>query len=323
MNGLTTNLHLMMIPFYRPTPTRYRILIEKKSFPSDLYAVESQIEMRGFDPKTALLELGPRENEFTLRTEDIVRTIEEQGDSIALVMFSGVQYYTGQYFEMQKITKAARQKGCRVGWDLAHAVGNVPVQLHAWDVDFAVWCSYKYLNSGPGGIAGAFLHKRHHGEKLQRLGGWWSQNWATRFDMNQPFDPIPDAYGFRLSNPPILQIAALRASLDIFDAATMPALREKSELLTGYLQLLLQRSFDIGTLEIITPSDHKQRGCQLSVFWKIDLTKAVELLEQHGVICDVRKPNVTRLAPAPMYNSFMDVWRLVQILEIVVDEITK
>ena len=319
MNGLTTNLHLLMVPFYQPTATRFKIMIEKKAFPSDLYAVESQISMRGFEPSTALLQVGPREGEHTLRTQDILDTIESEGDSVALLLFSGIQYYTGQFFEMEAITAAAQAKGCKVGWDLAHAVGNVPVQLHAWNVDFAVWCSYKYLNSGPGGIAGAFIHQNHHGAELQRLGGWWSQNWATRFDMNQPFDPIPDAYGFRLSNPPILQVATLRASLDIFDRVSMSALRQKSELITGYLQLLLQSSFDIGTLEIITPNDHSQRGCQLSIFWKIDLTAAVELLEEKGVICDVRKPNVTRIAPTPLYNSFRDVWRLVQILQEVVD----
>ncbi len=319
MNGLTTNLHLMLVPFYRPTATRFRILMEKKSFPSDLYAVQSQVTMRGFDPASAIIELAPRDGEFTLRTEDIEAAIEQHGDSIALVMFSGIQYYTGQFFDIQRITAAGHKVGAVVGWDLAHAAGNCVLQLHEWNVDWAVWCSYKYLNSGPGGIAGAFVHTRHHGSKeLQRLGGWWSQNWATRFDMNQPFDPIDDAYGFRLSNPPILQLATLLASVNIFDRATMPALRAKSELLTGYLELLINSAFDSSMLQIITPHEHTERGCQLSLYWHLDLTEATAQIEQRGVIVDVRKPNVTRLAPAPLYNSFADVWRVVQVLESVV-----
>lgn len=319
MNSLTVNLHMMLVPFYRPTPTRHKILMEKKSFPSDLYAVQTHVAMRGFDPAKSIVEIGPREKEWTIRTEDILDLLDREGDTIALVMFSGVQYYTGQWFEMEKITAHAQKKGCLVGWDLAHAVGNVPVQLHGWNVDWAVWCSYKYLNSGPGGVGGLFVHKKHHGEQLHRLGGWWGHKWETRFDMDQPFDPIPDAYGFRLSNAPVLAISSLLASVEIFDEATMPKMRRKSELLTGYLQLLLQHSFDVGALEIITPSDHTQRGCQLSLYWNLDVSKAEKMLAEQGVTVDIRKPNVMRIAPTPLYNSFKDVWEVVQILQKVVD----
>lgn len=320
MNGLTTNLHLMLVPFYRPTATRYRILTEKQAFPSDRYAVETHVRMHNLDPADAVVEVGPRAGEATIRTEDIVAAITRLGDSLACVVFSGVHYYSGQFFDMAAITAAGHAVGALVGFDLAHAAGNVVLRLHDWNVDWGVWCSYKYLNSGPGGIAGAFVHQRHHGNKeLCRLGGWWGQVWSTRFDMLQPWDPIPDAYGFRLSNPPILQIAAHLAALELHDRAGMPALRAKSELLTGYLELLLQRMMDPGVVEVITPADHRARGCQLSLFWHLDVEAVFALLHKRGVFLDIRKPNVTRVAPVPLYNTFADVHELVVILGEIVD----
>jgi kynureninase len=322
MNGLTVNLHLMITAFYRPTATRHCILMEKKSFPSDRYAVESQVRLHVRDPAVSIIEVGPREGEWTIRTEDIEAAIARCGDALALCMFSGVQYYTGQLFQIERITAAAHAVGAIAGWDLAHAVGNALLHLHDWGVDWAVWCSYKYLNSGPGGMGGAFVHQRFHGDRsLIRLSGWWGHNWSTRFEMNQPWDPIPDAYGFRLSNPPILQLATHLAAVDIFQRATMTALRAKSELLTAYLVLLLQSTLDPGVVEIITPMDPSQRGCQLSLFWHVDVDEAFELLAKRGVYVDVRRPSVTRVAPVPLYNSFMDVWELVTIIGQVVDAV--
>lgn len=321
MNGLTVNLHLMMVPFYRPTAQRHKILIEGRSFPSDWYAVETQIRFHGYEPSTSLIQLYPREGETTLRTEDIIATIEKEGDSIALVLLSGVQYYTGQFFEIEKITAAGHSKGCIVGWDLAHAVGNVVLKLHEWGVDWACWCSYKYLNSGPGGIAGVFVHERHaHRKDLHRFGGWWGHTIKTRFDMNQPFDPEPGAFGFRLSNPPVLQCATLFASLEVFEeAGGMEKLRAKSVLLTAYLEMLLLEKL-AADIHIFTPREVAQRGCQLSVKFSVAVERVHEKLAQKGVIVDVRKPDVIRIAPAPLYNSFSDVLRFVTLLAQAISE---
>jgi len=314
MNSLTVNLHLMMVSFYRPTASRNKILIEADAFPSDIYAVSSQIAFHGYDPKDSLIMLRPRQGEHALRTEDILQTIEEEGDSIAMVMFGGVNYYTGQVFEFEKIVKAGQAKGCVVGFDLAHTAGNIPLKLHDWNVDFACWCSYKYLNGGPGGVAGAFVHERHMAdESLPRFAGWWGHDKATRFKMEPDFVPIPTAEGWQLSNAPVLSMAALKASLDIFDEVGMEALREKSKKLTGYMHYLLTESRL--PLTIITPADPLQRGCQLSIMMHHHGKAIFDQLEPNGVICDWREPNVIRLAPVPLYNNFMDAFEFVEILK--------
>mmetsp|Transcript_36857 Transcript_36857/g.92381 ORF Transcript_36857/g.92381 Transcript_36857/m.92381 type:complete len:480 (+) Transcript_36857:98-1537(+) len=321
MNSLTVNLHLLMIAFYKPTKDRYRIIVEGGAFPSDRYALESQAQLHNLDPKDTIVELHPREGERTLRTEDILDTIRAQGDKLALVLMSGVQYYTGQYFDIPSITSTAHSVGALAGFDLAHAVGNVPLRLHDWEVDFACWCTYKYLNSGPGNIGGAFVHmihgKRHD---LHRLSGWWGHNAKTRFDMTKPFDPIPGALGFRLSNPPVLCVTALLASLQEFERVSMEQLRQKSLLLTAYLEHLLLSELGSDCLEIITPKNFEERGCQLSLLFH-DLTlldKVVIHFEKHHVCCDVRKPNVIRVAPVPLYNRFVDVYHFVRLLKEVV-----
>ncbi|HMT08740.1 MAG TPA: kynureninase [Pyrinomonadaceae bacterium] len=311
MNGLTVNLHLMMVSFYRPTAERYKIVIEKGAFPSDQYAVESQIEFHGFDAKDSLIELTPRVSEPTLRTEDILDTIYREGGSVALIMLGGVNYYTGQAFDIPAITAAGHAKGCVVGFDCAHAAGNLELKLHDWDVDFAVWCAYKYLNGGPGGVAGAFVHERHsRAFDLPRFAGWWGNNKQTRFLMGPDFDCLAGAEGWQLSNPPILQMAALRASLEIFDEATMPALRAKSLKLTAYLESRLK---DIGGIQIITPTDPAQRGCQLSI--RVGGKGLHDRLSARGVFVDWREPDVIRVAPVPLYNSFEDVHRFAIILK--------
>lgn len=313
MNSLTVNLHLMMVSFYQPTPQRHKIVIEANAFPSDQYAVQSQIKFHRLDPKTSLVELHPREGEKTLRTEDIEAFIESEGDSVALIMLGGVNYYSGQAFEIERITKAGHQKGCVVGFDLAHAAGNIVLSLHDWSVDFAVWCSYKYLNAGPGAVAGCFVHEKHARRfDLPRFAGWWGQNKETRFLMPFDFEAIPGAEGWQLSNPPILQLAALRASMDIFDEAGMKALREKSERLTGYLEFLLNQNRD-ENISIITPGDPKQRGCQLSIRVKRNGKQLHDRLNTAGVFCDWREPDVIRVAPVPLYNTFADVYNFVKI----------
>ena len=321
MNSLTVNLHLMMVSFYRPTATRNKIVIEKGAFPSDRYAVESQLRFHGVlrtdsgDGSTnSLIELAPREGESTLRTEDIIDAIECEGDSIALVLLGGVNYYTGQAFEMQPITKAAHNVGAIAGFDLAHAAGNLELQMHDWDVDFAVWCSYKYLNAGPGAVAGAFIHERHaNAFDLPRFAGWWGHDKATRFLMGPDFVPIAGAEGWQISNPPILQMAALRASLEVFDEAGMPALRAKSEKLTRYLESLLNQ-IDNDRITVITPSDPKQRGCQLSIRVKDADKSLFDAISTRGVFADWREPDVIRVAPVPLYNSFTDVYQFAEIL---------
>lgn len=315
MNTLTVNLHLMMVSFYRPTPSRYKILIEASAFPSDQYAVKSQLTFHGYDPAEALIELPLRKCEMLHRTEDIEALIEREGESIALVLLGGVNYYTGQVFDMERIARISRAKGCTIGLDLAHAVGNIELNLHDWEIDFAVWCSYKYLNGGPGTIAGCFVHEKYaENPDLPRFAGWWGQNKETRFLMEPDFVPISGAEGWQLSNPPILPLAALRASMEIFDETGMKALREKSRLLTGYLEFLVD---EIGEdkVTIITPRDENQRGCQLSLVVRNNGKEVYQKLTAEGVICDWREPDVIRVAPVPLYNSFMDVFRFVKILK--------
>jgi kynureninase len=314
MNSLTVNLHLMMVSFYRPTPAKHKILIEANAFPSDHYAVQSQLRYHGYDPADSLMELKPREGEVIIRTEDIEEYLEKHGNEIALVMFAGVNYYTGQAFEFERITKAAHKNGCAVGFDLAHAAGNLELKLHDWDIDFAVWCSYKYLNGGPGAIAGAFVHKKHLLDMtIPKFWGWWGQDKATRFLMHHNFQPIPTVESWQLSNPPILQLAALRASLNIFDEAGMKSLRTKSEQLTGYMEYLINENND-GNIEIISPVEKDQRGCQLSIKAKQNGKGIHKRLNDSGVICDWREPDVIRVAPVPLYNTYMDVFEFVKIL---------
>jgi kynureninase len=307
MNGLTVNLHLMMVSFYRPTPTRHKILIEAHAFPSDRYAVASQIRYHGLDPARSLIEWRPRPGETLLHTEDIESLIEREGDSIALILIGGVNYYTGQLYEMERVTRAGRSKGCVVGWDLAHAAGNVSLKLHDWDVDFACWCSYKYLNAGPGSVAGCFVHERHaDNPDLPRFCGWWGNNKASRFKMGPDFDAISGAEGWQLSNPPILSLAAVKTALDIFDELGMNALREKSLLLTGYLEFLLD-SLHTDAFTILTPRDPNQRGCQLSIVVKENGRKVFDAISRNGIVCDWREPNCIRVAPVPLYNRFADI----------------
>ncbi|MBI1766942.1 MAG: kynureninase [Bacteroidetes bacterium] len=315
MNQLTVNLHLMMTSFYRPTKTRFKILTEAGAFSSDQYAFESQVKFHGLNPDETIIELSPREREFTLRTEDILRAIEENKNEIALVIFGAVQYYTGQFFDIKKIAEAGHQAGATVGFDLAHAIGNVPMQLHTDKVDFAVWCGYKYLNSGAGGMAGVFVHEKHaQSFELPRFAGWWGHNQKERFQMKKGFKPSAGADGWQLSNFPVLSGAAQLASLEIFDQVGMPALRKKSLLLTGYLEFLL-KSIDHfeDYFSIITPSDKNQRGCQLSLLMKINGKKTFDRITKAGVIADWREPDVIRVAPVPLYNTFEEVFLFAQI----------
>ena len=315
MNALTVNLHLLLVSFYRPTAKRYKIVIEKGAFPSDQYAVESQIRFYIYDPTAALIQLTPRNGESSLRTEDIIETIEREGDSVALVLLGGVNYYTGQAFDMQTITEAGHKAGAVVGFDLAHAVGNIELKMHDWDVDFAAWCSYKYLNGGPGAVGGAFVHERHaRSFDLPRFAGWWGHDKETRFLMGPEFNPLAGAEGWQISNPPILQMAALRASLEIFAEAEMSKLREKSEKLTGNLETLIDEIAD-DRISVVTPRDPKQRGCQLSIRVKGGNRSLHERIVARGVFADWREPDVIRVAPVPLYNSFADVYRFAEILK--------
>ena len=318
MNSLTVNLHLMMATFYRPTKSRFKILMEEPAFPSDTYAIKTQIVHHGFDPKDALVLARPREGEFTVRPDDISAVLEKQDDQIALVLFAGVNFFTGQLFDIKNITTAAQKRGITVGIDLAHAAGNVPLALHDWNVDFAVWCSYKYLNSGPGAAAGVFVHERHAANtKLPRLAGWFGNDPNTRFRLHlEPeFIPVPSADGWQISNPPIFSMAPLRASLAIFDeAGGMEALRAKSIKLTGYLQFLLSEPDGQKLFKIITPGETGARGCQLSILVHEHPKELFKKLEAAGVKCDFREPNVIRAAPTPLYNTFHEVWRFAKIL---------
>ena len=314
MNSLTANLHLLFVSFYRPDSKRHKILIEANAFPSDHYAVQSQIKFHGFDVSKSLVEMKPRDGEDKIRTEDIEEYIDKEGDSTALVWFGGVNYYTGQAFDMNRITEAAHLKGCIAGFDLAHAAGNLEMNLHDWNTDFAVWCNYKYMNGGPGTIGGAFVHEKHIKDKtLPKFLGWWGHDKKTRFLMDHKYIPIPTAESWQLSNPPILQLAALKASLDIFDEAGIKLLRRKSIMLTSYLEFLIKekRNPDI---EIITPEEENERGCQLSLRVKKEGKKLYEKLIGKGVFCDWREPDVIRAAPVPLYNSFEDVWKFSEML---------
>ena len=317
MNGLTTNLHLLLVSFYRPEGRRRKILCEERPFPSDTYAMASQIAFHGGDPEQDLVEMRPRKGEHTLRTEDIEARIAELGDELALVLFGGVNFYTGQAFDLEAITKAGHAAGALVGFDLAHAAGNIPLKLHDGGVDFACWCSYKYLNSGPGSVAGAFVHERHLGTDLPRFAGWWGHDKDERFKMERTFKPMPTAEAWQLSNAPVFAMAPHRASLDLFDRAGMDALVAKSRRLTAFLEAVIdQVASDTGKqLEIITPRDPDQRGCQLSVVLHGEGRALFDELTRRGVVADWREPNVIRLAPVPLYNGFQDVWRFGEVLK--------
>ncbi|MEQ1745410.1 MAG: kynureninase [Saprospiraceae bacterium] len=316
MNTLTVNLHLMMVSFYRPTRQRYKIIMEAGAFPSDQYAMESQARWHGFDPNEAIVEIAPRPGEDSLRTEDIVATIEREGEHTALVMFSGVNYYTGQFFDLPAIAAAAHRVGAYVGFDLAHTAGNLPLRMHDWGADFAVWCSYKYLNTGPGGPSGLFVHERHaDNPALPRFAGWWGHDEGERFQMRKGFKPMRGAEGWQLSNAQIFSFAAHKASLDIFDAVGMDALREKSLRLTGFLEHILnEANREKKLFRIITPRDPAARGCQVSALTDSRGKTLFDRLTENGVLADWREPNVIRFAPVPLYNSFEDVWRLGQLL---------
>ncbi|MCF6300895.1 MAG: kynureninase [Proteobacteria bacterium] len=316
MNSLTTNLHLLMVSFYQPKGKKHKILLEQHAFPSDHFAVESQLRFHGYEPSEAMVLLEPRENETCLQTDDILQLIEQQADELAMILLPGVQYYTGEVFDMQRITKKAQQQGITVGFDLAHAVGNIEMQLHDWGVDFAVWCTYKYLNSGPGSVAGCYVHEKHHkNQSLPRFTGWWGHDKASRFKMENQFVPVQTAEAWQLSNPPILSLAAIRASLDIFEkAGGISPLREKSRHLTAFMRFLLQKRLE-KQIEIITPVDS---GCQLSLIIRqaqVSGKAVFDAIEAKGVTCDWREPNVIRVAPVPLYNSFEEVFRFVEILE--------
>ncbi|MFI8378688.1 kynureninase [Leeuwenhoekiella sp. NPDC079379] len=315
MNTLSTNLHLMMVSFYRPTATRHKILIESDAFPSDSYAVKSQIKEKGFDPESSLILWKPRPGEHLCRFEDLEALMAEHGKDIALVMIGNSNYYTGQKYPIKKITQLGHKYGCKVGFDLAHGVGNIDADLHENGPDFAVWCTYKYLNSGPGAIGGCFVHERHANDKeIPRFTGWWGHKMDSRFNMRVNFDPIEGAEGWQLSNPPILSMAPIRASLEIFAEAGFQNIRAKSRKITGYLEFLIKDLKD-DRLAILTPSNPDERGCQLSIQVKNADKSLHDGFMQAGIICDWREPDVIRVAPAPLYNSFEDVFEMTQRLK--------
>jgi len=324
MNQLTVNLHLMLVSFYDPDPKRYKIICEAKAFPSDQYAFETHAKNKGFDPSAAIVEVVPGNGEYTLRTEDIISTIEKHGNETALVLFGGINYYTGQFFDLEKISKAARSAGAKVGFDLAHAAGNVELHLHDWDVDFACWCTYKYLNSGPGAIGGAFIHEKHHTEKVQRLAGWWGYDRPTRFKMEKGFKAMPGAEGWQLSTPGMFLYAAHRASLEIFEEAGWDKILEKQKLLTSYLWFFLDEinnSTSGKIIEFITPRNEKERGCQVSMLMMENGKEIYNGLTEQGVFTDWREPNTIRIAPAPLYNSFEEVWKFSEILKQLINKL--
>jgi len=317
MNQLTVNLHLLMTTFYRPTKDRFKIICEAKAFPSDQYALESQVKLHGLLPDDTIIEVSPRDGEYEIRTEDILATIKEHGSSVSVILFGGVNYYSGQVFDMETICEAAHEAGAYCGFDLAHAAGNVELHLHDWNVDFACWCSYKYLNSGPGGVAGAYIHEKHITNKeLPRLAGWWGHDKENRFKMEKGFNPIPTAEGWQLSNAPVLSMAAHKASLDIFEDAGMENLTEKGKMLSDYLLLILNEineALPKKIIEIITPKNNK--GCQISILMLEKGKELFEALKQEGVIADWREPNVIRVAPVPLYNSFEEVFKFGEIMK--------
>ena len=319
MNTLTVNLHLLMVSFYNPTPQKYKIICEEKAFPSDQYMFQSQVKFHGFDPKDAIVEIKRREGEANIRLEDILAKIDEVGNELALVLIGGVNYYTGQVFDMKTITVAGQKHGAYVGWDLAHAAGNIKLELHDWNVDFAAWCSYKYMNSGPGNASGFFVHEKHHNDKeLKRFAGWYGHNKERRFKMEPDFDPVHGADGWQISNLPILSLAPYLASVEMFAEVGMDKLIAKRNLITSYLEFVLHeidKELEGADFEILTPSNQDERGCQLSVYLHGQGRELFEKLMKNGVITDWREPNVIRLAPAPFYCSFEDMYEFGQILK--------
>jgi kynureninase len=319
MNSLTVNLHLLMVTFYRPTRERYKIICEYKAFPSDQYAMESQVKFHSYDPDDAIVEVKPREGEYHLRTEDIVSIIRQHGNQTALVLFGGVNYYTGQLFDIKAITEAAHSVGAYAGFDLAHAAGNVELKMHEWGADFACWCSYKYLNSGPGGIAGVYIHEKHTSDSsLPRFAGWWGYRKETRFKMEKGFEAIPTAEGWQLSNPPIFAMAPHKAALEIFEEAGMEKIHTKRKLLSDYLLFVVDdcnARHDEKVIDVITPRNENERGCQVSMLMLKNGRQVFEELTKQGVVADWREPDVIRVAPVPLYNSFEEVWRFGNIIE--------
>lgn len=319
MNTLTVNLHLLMVSFYNPTPNKYKIICEEKAFPSDQYMFQSQVKFHGFDPKDAIVEIKRREGEANIRLEDVLAKIDEVGNELALVLIGGVNYYTGQVFDMKTITAAGQKHGAYVGWDLAHAAGNIKLDLHDWNVDFAAWCSYKYMNSGPGNASGFFVHEKHHNDKeLKRFAGWYGHNKERRFKMEPDFDPVHGADGWQISNLPILSLAPYLASVEMFAEVGMDKLITKRNLITSYLEFVLHeidKELEGADFEILTPSNQEERGCQLSVYLHGQGRELFERLMKNGVITDWREPNVIRLAPAPFYCSFEDMYEFGQILK--------
>lgn len=319
MNTLTVNLHLLMVSFYNPTPKKYKIICEEKAFPSDQYMFQSQVKFHGYDPKDAIVEIKRREGEANIRLEDVLAKIDEVGNELALVLIGGVNYYTGQVFDMKTITEAGHKHGAYVGWDLAHAAGNIKLELHDWNVDFAAWCSYKYMNSGPGNASGFFVHEKHHNDKeLKRFAGWYGHNKERRFKMEPDFDPVHGADGWQISNLPILSLAPYLASVEMFAEVGMEKLIAKRNLITSYLEFILHeidKELEGADFEIITPSNPEERGCQLSVYLHGQGRELFDRLMKNGVITDWREPNVIRLAPAPFYCSFEDMYEFGQILK--------
>ncbi|MEY3416207.1 MAG: kynureninase [Bacteroidota bacterium] len=314
MNSLTTNLHLLLISFYAPTKQKFKIITEAGAFSSDQYALETQVKLHGFHPADVIIELLPRKGEHILNTDDILETITKHGNELALVFLGGVNYFTGQAFDLQKITAAAHQVGAKAGFDLAHAVGNIALQLHDWQVDFAVWCSYKYLNAGPGGVGGAFVHERYANEHLPRLGGWWGHKEEERFLMKKHFQPAAGADGWQLSNAPILPLAAYMASIEIFESIGLDYLFKRSKILTAYLEFLLLNSHFKHHLQIITPSNPEERGSQLSVIFKENGKDIFDFLQKNNIIVDWRSPNVIRISPVALYTTFKDIFVLMETL---------
>ena len=312
MNALTVNIHLLLVSFYQPNENRKKIIIEQGTFPSDQYAIKSQIKFHGFDPQDTLIELSPRKGEDTLRTKDILAAVRDINEELATVILGGVNYYTGQAFDMQSITKAGHKAGAFVGFDLAHGAGNLEMNLHDWNVDFAAWCSYKYLCAGPGSPAGIFIHKIHHHWTGPRLTGWWGHNKNTRFEMGPDFDPIQTAEGWQISNAPVMGMAPLLAAMEIFDEAGMASIRLKSEKLTGFLEYLITEN--LPAVAIITPAKPEERGCQLSLVAPGG-KNTFENISKKGVVCDWRKPDVIRVAPHPLFNRYTEVYDFVELLE--------